>query len=633
MSSDFSVSRSFAVFTDLVGEDTDIIGSRYGDYLNGVDGADTVTGGNGHDIITVGSALAFVDGGSGHDYITDLVGGATITDLRGHNVIDIRYDETNTEISNITLGSGRDTVFARTKSGVVIDLGRGSNYLEASQSADTITAGFGSDTIFSNGGDDWIDAGRGHNTVFSGEGDDSVLTGTGNDYVDLGSGDDYAELSSGRNVAFGGDGNDSIFGGSSYDTFDGGDGDDYLDGRGGRDFLTGGSGSDIFVISPRYRRGTNITDFESGVDFLQIDADVLVERYRFDLQTYVDASGGLITGFEFGVDSADLKSIAEETRFFVDDTGALYFDRDGSGSSRAIKLADFIGASDSPLATDLKFITADLVTLSPPSSSGGSGDSTSGDSSSGDPTGGSSGDSTAGDSNYGLSVSLNRNDYSPTITGTTSQEDVVGTFGRDTISGGGGHDRLYGGNSDDVLLATDGFVDSLYGQNGDDLLLGGDSRNIMSGGAGADILSGDAGADILSGGEGIDTLLGGAGADELVIDLATPSGDSGLDFEAGDHIRFIKQHFSPVGISYIDSVTNPDDSVGYLKSELFEANVSDFNSLGATTRFFTDTSGGLYLDSDGSGSATATHLANVTGSLEASSFKIVDQTFALFPQS
>jgi Ca2+-binding RTX toxin-like protein len=82
---------------------------------------------------------------------------------------------------------------------------------------------------------------------------------------------------------------------------------------------------------------------------------------------------------------------------------------------------------------------------------------------------------------------------------------VTGGDGNDTITGGLGNDTLNGGNSDDRVL----------GGGGNDSILGGAGADVLSGLAGADTVNGGADADTISGGLGADSLTGGAGADRF----------------------------------------------------------------------------------------------------------------------
>lgn len=65
-------------------------------------------------------------------------------------------------------------------------------------------------------------------------------------------------------------GNDRIDGGAGDDIMLGGAGDDVLISNAGDDVMTGGSGADVFVVGPRTSGVITITDFENGVDRIDL---------------------------------------------------------------------------------------------------------------------------------------------------------------------------------------------------------------------------------------------------------------------------------------------------------------------------------------------------------------------------
>jgi Ca2+-binding RTX toxin-like protein len=85
----------------------------------------------------------------------------------------------------------------------------------------------------------------------------------------------------GNNVLNGGAGNDRIDGRGGHDRIDGGLGDDIMFGgagndvlisNAGNDIMTGGSGADTFVLGPRTSGTITITDFQNGVDHIDLRA-------------------------------------------------------------------------------------------------------------------------------------------------------------------------------------------------------------------------------------------------------------------------------------------------------------------------------------------------------------------------
>lgn len=65
-------------------------------------------------------------------------------------------------------------------------------------------------------------------------------------------------------------GDDRIDGGLGNDFMFGGDGNDFLISNAGNDVMTGGSGADIFAIGPRSSGRITITDFQNGVDRIDL---------------------------------------------------------------------------------------------------------------------------------------------------------------------------------------------------------------------------------------------------------------------------------------------------------------------------------------------------------------------------
>ena len=107
-----------------------------------------------------------------------------------------------------------------------------------------------------------------------------------------------------------------------------------------------------------------------------------------------------------------------------------------------------------------------------------------------------------------------------------SRHALLGFSGDDTLEGSSGAESLFGDTGDDILRGAGG-ADQLAGGSGDDQL---------DGGTGSDVLHGGDGVDTLVGGGGLDTLTGGAGGDEFRGTSAELSGDTIVDFGAGDRI-------------------------------------------------------------------------------------------------
>lgn len=75
---------------------------------------------------------------------------------------------------------------------------------------------------------------------------------------------------SGNDVIDGRGGHDRIDGGAGDDIMFGGNGNDTLTSNAGNDVMTGGNNADTFVIGPRTSGTITITDFQNGVDHIDI---------------------------------------------------------------------------------------------------------------------------------------------------------------------------------------------------------------------------------------------------------------------------------------------------------------------------------------------------------------------------
>ena len=111
---------------------------------------------------------------------------------------------------------------------------------------------------------------------------------------------------------------------------DGGGGDDTLEGGIGNDTLTGGAGHDIFQLKNSSK--DTITDFSVGDDTIQLENSVFTQLTTTDLTE----TGVLNTGnFKIGEAAAD----ANDYVIYDSDTGALYYDANGSDAGGVTQIA------------------------------------------------------------------------------------------------------------------------------------------------------------------------------------------------------------------------------------------------------------------------------------------------------
>ena len=128
----------------------------------------------------------------------------------------------------------------------------------------------GKDVLIGNGGDDKLVGGNANDILSGGDGDDKLIGGNGKDQLYGGEGDDILKGGKGSDKLFGLAGDDKLFGAEGKDSLIGGVGNDTLFGGAGKDQLTGDDGADVFGFL-KGEKGTDvITDFEAGVDKIDL---------------------------------------------------------------------------------------------------------------------------------------------------------------------------------------------------------------------------------------------------------------------------------------------------------------------------------------------------------------------------
>jgi serralysin len=242
---------------------------------------------------------------------------------------------------------------------------------------------------------------------------------------------------------------------------------------------------------------------------------------------------------------------------------------------------------------------------------------------------------------------------STTYNGTAGNDRLDGAGGNDVIDGKAGADTMIGGSGNDTLIVDNagdtadevggsgvdlvqssitfslagahalgsiekllltgssavngygnGFANTLTGNSAANVLSGGGSNDTLAGLGGNDKLWGGAGNDVLSGGTGKDTLSGGTGNDVFLFNTAP--GSSNVDKivafhnDAGNNDSIKLDHTVFAGLG----------AVGHLVASRFFAGTAAHD---ADDRVIYDqTSGGLFYDSDGSGSHGMVEIAVLT---------------------
>ena len=205
-------------------------------HIAGGDGADSIDGGAGNDVIYLSLASlnedVVIDGGDGSNTLA----------FRNIGIWD------NDPYDAITFN-------------LATDLGNAQNFANVSGSgyADSITGDNVANILIGGGDSDTLDGSAGDDIIY---GDYNI-----NDTSGLLYGVRQYSIS---------EGNDTLVGGAGNDVLHGNDGADTLDGGTGADTLTGGSGSDTFILragdgGETIELADTITDFDLANDLLMLE--------------------------------------------------------------------------------------------------------------------------------------------------------------------------------------------------------------------------------------------------------------------------------------------------------------------------------------------------------------------------
>ncbi len=143
------------------------------------------------------------------------------------------------------------------------------------------------------------------------------------------SGTDHMFGSTVKGKFLGKGGDDFLYGGPGRDVMKGGKGDDWLEGRGKADKLFGNKGADTFAFTAAGDIDAvhRIKDFKHRADSIFLDAE------RF---TELDAGPLAKSAFAIGRKAED----AKDRIIYDKKSGDLFYDADGTGSTRKVKFAE-----------------------------------------------------------------------------------------------------------------------------------------------------------------------------------------------------------------------------------------------------------------------------------------------------
>lgn len=383
----------------LLGDDNP--GSSGGGSQIGDDGDDSMHGGVDDDFMHGGSGHDDLHGGHGADDLygddgdDDLYGGSGKDYIHGGNGDDtVHYEDSAKVTVNLAKGTARDSSGKDTLVSIEnVDGSNGNDSITGDDSGNHLSGLDGKDIVSGGGGDDLLEGGAGDDKLSGGSGDDSIDGGSGNDKLSGGSGNDNINGGAGRDQMIGGSGDDTYdvsqsddkvteganqgddtviahddyvlghnietlvlaedggningTGNKGSETIIGNSGDNVLSGgKGGSDVLTGGEGSDTFVIDSKLSKTVfdTITDFVSGEDLIQLSHKIFKalddNSLADDFISYDNASAPAAN------DGHHL--------LYNSDTGALYYDADGSGAKGAVQIA-LLGEDSHPTLSSSDF--------------------------------------------------------------------------------------------------------------------------------------------------------------------------------------------------------------------------------------------------------------------------------------
>ena len=451
---------------------------------------------------------------------TELHGEAGADTISGGDGVDLIYGYTGND--TIDAGAGNDVVYGGAGNDV-IDGGDGDDILYGGAGNDTLYAGSGEDQLYGGAGDDTFYV----QTVSSDDDDNYIVTGTGNDtvilenevayvtldYSALGAAID-ADLSAGTitstnktdTIEFNGGDVDRIYGTSYDDTITADDQGVMMIGLDGSDTFIGGAGEDtVFYYYDYFNGGT------SGVT-VNLETGIATDGWgNTDTLTSIDTVRGSI------LDDTFIGSDADETFLGLAGNDTI----DGGDGFDIIDYHRDAAYSDENDETGSDGVTVNLSTGTATDGYGDTDTFTNIEGAKGtnyDDTliGSSVANKLVGKGGDDMLSGLAGND---TLIGGDGNDILKGGSGVDTMTGGAGNDKYYVDNSNDSIteLAGEG-TDSVFSYASYNLrnnsqyieritllgtkdinATGNMQNNVMNGNSGDNTLAGLAGADTISG--------------------------------------------------------------------------------------------------------------------------------------
>ena len=326
----------------LIGHDGlgSLHGEKGGDTLSVLGGNYVVHGGDGNDHLWSGNSSSTFYGGAGDDALRVFYGGAsTFYGGVGNDSVVVGYDYRNDFDDRKThvakTGSGDDTI------GIMygfafVDGGSGNDTIRASGIAATVDAGAGDDEVdvFTKSGS--YSGGLGHDTLYLAF-SQAVFYGDSG----FGGGTTRANMFSGFEKIFSSDGQDTMRAGSGQ-WIDARKGDDRLSESRwshGDHTLEGGAGHDVLVGRLDVAGATHFV-----LDLVNTGSDDTIigfDRAAGDKLVHIENPAGpkLMNSVDVVTAATGHDGTAASPQFiYQQDTGQLWFDKDGSGTNFEAKL-------------------------------------------------------------------------------------------------------------------------------------------------------------------------------------------------------------------------------------------------------------------------------------------------------
>ena len=205
---------------------------------------------------------------------------------------------------------------------------------------ETVRGSSVADRIYGNGGNDTLDGFTGADRLDGGLGNDTYVTDGGDILLETSASGGTDTVKSSATLALAanlehltltGSGTINGTGNGLNNTITGNGAANILNGLTGADVLIGGSGNDSFIFSTALGSGNvdRITDFSSAADTIRLDRSVFSAL----------ALGTLSASAYKDIGDPGAVVDADDRILYNDDTGALFYDANGSGSGGQVQFA------------------------------------------------------------------------------------------------------------------------------------------------------------------------------------------------------------------------------------------------------------------------------------------------------